>query len=435
MTEINPPPSTPNNSVAPTASNSNSEDVLLYNPSEVAWATSEFIRTPPSLVSRSYLYVLGLLLFSAIIFCSVFPIVISVNSRGNIVTEKQVFPIRSPINLKVAKLEVVNNQTVKKGDLILISEEQLAPEEYRLIREQKDWMLRWLKGNQTGPCQNCLPQLRLFSEKAFQIETKTTLRDILSPVQELVRELVNLKQEYDNLPNLTASLRNQINQATRKLREIERRKAQSLLAVQVEQLQNEIISGKSQIADRLQSVQSKLEITSGKLELKLVNLMSAVDKYKSQQSLTAPEDGTITQLKVSGPGQYLTEGQEIMMLVPQGSTFEAELFIANRDISQVKPGQPVTLKLDALPEREFGALTGQVKTLTMMSINASDRSANDGAFKVIVKLDRQSMNKNGVEYPFRIGMSLDGFVITEYRTLTSLALKKFFNLKDSVLRN
>lgn len=403
---------------------------LVYESSRVSWATAELIQSTSSWGARSFVYFLTASCLVGLIYSSFAKVAVPVEAPGVIATESAVLPIKSAINLRIAKLMVRNNQAVKKGDVLLVSEESLSEAEYSAIRAHIQELALVLAEDRNEECKTCLPTLERLAARSYTVKGLGEAGASFEAVQGMLRELVTSKRQYSRMDEVTASLRRQIELAQRKLGEIRRRKAEKIMAYQIEQLNGEIVSAQAQIAERTQSLKTGIENTRNRLEVKLAGLLPALEQQLSNHVIVAPMDGTVSQLKVGGSGEYLSAGQAILELVPSHSQFIAQLGVANRDISRIRRGLDVTLKLDALPEREFGVLTGKVEAVPA-TVDAVDSSKTDSSYRVLVKLDRQSLKKGDVEYTFRSGMTLQGFVITERETLLRLAFRRLFNLFQS----
>lgn len=83
----------------------------------------------------------------------------------------------------------------------------------------------------------------------------------------------------------------------------------------------------------------------------------------SLQRLTAPVDGTITQLSIHTIGGIVEPAKPIMVVVPKGGSLVAEVKILNKDVGFVKEGQPVAIKLEAFPFTRYGTIPGQVESI------------------------------------------------------------------------
>lgn len=83
----------------------------------------------------------------------------------------------------------------------------------------------------------------------------------------------------------------------------------------------------------------------------------------SLQRLTAPVDGTITQLSIHTIGGVVEPAKPIMVVVPKGGSLVAEVKILNKDVGFVKEGQPVAVKLEAFPFTRYGTIPGHVESI------------------------------------------------------------------------
>lgn len=83
----------------------------------------------------------------------------------------------------------------------------------------------------------------------------------------------------------------------------------------------------------------------------------------SLQRLTAPVDGTITQLSIHTIGGVVEPAKPIMVVVPKGGSLVAEVKILNKDVGFVKEGQPVAIKLEAFPFTRYGTIPGHVESI------------------------------------------------------------------------
>jgi multidrug efflux pump subunit AcrA (membrane-fusion protein) len=192
------------------------------------------------------------------------------------------------------------------------------------------------------------------------------------------------------------------------------------------------VESRAQLASREQAARMRMTGIRDRLEVRLASLASSLELHRSQQTITAPVDGWVTDLKVSGAGQFVPAGQELLTLVPAGSRFIAELDVANRDISRVRAGMKVKLRLETFSEREFAPIEGKVATVPA---NVASLSLPDSApYRIRVELDSQSVRRNGREYPFRLGMAALGSIVIEHRSILQLALDRLFRLRDETLR-
>ena len=62
-------------------------------------------------------------------------------------------------------------------------------------------------------------------------------------------------------------------------------------------------------------------------------------------------------------GSVLKEGDTLMTLAPMNAPVEAEIEIASRDVGFIRPGDPVTIKIDAFDFAAHGTVEGVVKSI------------------------------------------------------------------------
>jgi membrane fusion protein (multidrug efflux system) len=71
---------------------------------------------------------------------------------------------------------------------------------------------------------------------------------------------------------------------------------------------------------------------------------------RSYADITAPEDGWVTH-RVVEQGQYVQVGQALLAIVPRTVWVTANF--KETQLTHMKPGQPVWIKIDAFPQRKF----------------------------------------------------------------------------------
>lgn len=406
-----------------------SRQPIRYDPSRVSWATSEFVREQPVVGSRIFLYAMLGAALVATAYSAVAPVAISVEARGVLVSESPAIPLRTPVAIKVAKLNVRENQEVKKGDVLIVSADQLSADQYTRVAAQIAQLQALLTQIDNKTCPQCAARLTALAKTVFIFDHKGAIDEAFAPARELVGSLAQAVTQLEAVAMTTSAARRQIELTAQKLAEIKRRGAQQMLAQEMEVLTSEAVSARNLIADKQQSADAAVSNASTRLAVRLTTLAAQLDIYRTQQNMVAPADGVISRLRASGEGEILPAGEVVMEVVPGGAALVAELAIANRDISQVRAGMDVIVRLDALPEREFGAVRGQVIEVPLDIASPSDTQS---AYKVRVRLVSQALMKRHVEYPFRMGMALQGLVVTGHQSILQLAIRKLFGLEAGV---
>lgn len=94
--------------------------------------------------------------------------------------------------------------------------------------------------------------------------------------------------------------------------------------------------------------------------------------------ITAPVDGTVSQLGIHTIGGVIQAAQPLMTIVPKDSTLVIEAQVENRDIGFLKKGQPVKVKLDAFPFTDYGMIDATLDDISADAIATDDNGTRSG---------------------------------------------------------
>lgn len=136
-------------------------------------------------------------------------------------------------------------------------------------------------------------------------------------------------------------------------------------------------------------------------------------------TLRAPVSGTVQQLAVHTVGGVVTPAQALLVVVPSEEALEVEATVLNKDIGFVRPGQAVTVKVESFPYTRYGYLTGKVVSV---SHDAAQVEQLGLVFPARVKLERATLDIDGVEVRLSAGMSLSAEIKTGKRRVIDYLL-------------
>src|SRR3954470_9707327 len=100
-------------------------EALVYDPSRVSWAVAEAVSTPPSSLARSALYMVVFLIVGAVVYAQLTKITITVEGPGTIRTSAKIIPVKAEAAGRLKTFNVIENQPVKKGQVIAELDDQL----------------------------------------------------------------------------------------------------------------------------------------------------------------------------------------------------------------------------------------------------------------------------------------------------------------------
>jgi membrane fusion protein len=151
--------------------------------------------------------------------------------------------------------------------------------------------------------------------------------------------------------------------------------------------------------------------------------------------VTAPLAGRVTAL-TTFTGETVTSEFPLLTILPEGGRLEAHLLVPTRAIGFVRVGQEVRLRLDAFDYRRFGSREGTVTTVSSsVFLPTETRFATrigEPSYRVIVRLDDQSVRAYGNEFFLRAGMTLRADIILERRSLLDWLLDPLLGLRGRV---
>lgn len=143
-------------------------------------------------------------------------------------------------------------------------------------------------------------------------------------------------------------------------------------------------------------------------------------------ALTAPQDGIVLDVARRSVGSVLREAEALITLVPLGVPLIAEITLRSADIGHARPGDPVTVKIDAFPFQRHGTVQGRLRAVAPESGQRNEsgeaRMGSAGMHAGQVELSTQSLA--GLPEGSRItpGMTLTAEIKVGTRNLLSYFL-------------
>jgi HlyD family secretion protein len=193
----------------------------------------------------------------------------------------------------------------------------------------------------------------------------------LAGISELVAKGYATRTRLFELQRHMAELRGNIG-------ELDARVAEARQTIGQTELEIETAAGQRQqdVSKELQEAQAQ--------EADLAQRRRAAADLLEKRTLTAPEAGTVTNIRYFTPGSSIVPGQPIMDLVPGDDRLLVEAPIRPDEIGRVRVGQRINVRLTAYKQHRVPTLTGHVVYVS------ADRQANDKGepfFMVRAELD------------------------------------------------
>ena len=218
------------------------------------------------------------------------------------------------------------------------------------------------------------------SELAALETRRLLLQDEISGVQQLVAKGLERKPHLLQLQRDLATIDGQHGDTL----------AQIAKARQtIDESQVEILSLKNdrqrEIADELRDTQKKLH--------ELQEEAQAASDVLARTDVRAPEDGTVTDLRVHTPGGVINAGEPLLDLVPEADTLIIEAEVRPEDIDRVHEGLPAQVRLLPYKERRTPPLDA---TVTYVSADRIvDKRTNQAYFAAKLRVDQRELKALG----------------------------------------
>lgn len=124
--------------------------------------------------------------------------------------------------------------------------------------------------------------------------------------------------------------------------------------------------------------------------------------------IRAPVAGVVLGLQISGPQAVLRPAEPVLAIVPQDRPLVVDARISPFDIDEIRPGQPVRLRLPALPGRTTPELTGQLVTVSPDVLSDAATGAAYYCAEIRIAPDQVAVP----DRPLLPGMPVEAFIAT-----------------------
>jgi membrane fusion protein (multidrug efflux system) len=232
------------------------------------------------------------------------------------------FPVAAKISGYVASVAVTDNQHVKAGDVIL----KIDPRDYQIALDQANGQTGVAKAAiANAEAQIAAAQAAVDEAKAGVVSTEAALR---------YAQEENTRQQQ--LVKTRAASEQMAQQAASTLRQAQANFSQAQAHVTA------AVKNKTAAEAQRASAVASLRQAEAQRESAEQNMKYTV--------ITAAQPGRVVRLSGS-KGQYVQAGQAVSMFVPDEIWVTANF--KETQLSDMRPGQPVDLTIDAYPDRTF----------------------------------------------------------------------------------
>lgn len=178
--------------------------------------------------------------------------------------------------------------------------------------------------------------------------------------------------------------------------------------------------------------EAKKELNGVNAELgRIRETQTALQDRVKRTTLRSPVNGIVQRLHTNTIGGVITPGSGIVDIVPQDDALLVEIRINPADIAYVNVGQFARLKFSAYDFAIHGSLQGIV---TFVSADTVTNEEGESYYLVRIKPVKSFLGATRGELPIRIGMTAEGDIITDKKTILSYLTEPVHRGIDKALR-
>lgn len=239
-------------------------------------------------------------------------------------------------------------------------------------------------------------------------------------IQQLVRRGVKSKYELLNIEKEYTDVSSELETA--------------LLSIKRSELAIE--EAKNRISEKINSFRAEasniLQETVGMISRFEARLVGDEDKV-AKTVILSPVDGIVKQLNFNTIGGVVQSGADLVEIVPQSDILLVEAKIDPRDIAFINPSQKAIVKITAYDFSIYGGLDAKIVEISADSIVDKESKEGKSYYRVIVKTEKNYLERNGQKLPIIPGMIASVDIITGKKTILDFILKPILKVKQNAL--
>lgn len=389
----------------------------------------------------------------AVLWASWAEIDTAVSGFGRVTTSVPNFVVQPLETALVRNLGVTEGEVVEKGQVLATLDATFAQADLSTTRSMLTSVLAQearLKAELTGvPPTEVLPQgvalgalqteiyqrrqaeraatLRAYDEQVNQLRAEiATSRGDAADMAAQVEVLVEIEGMRERL--MGAGHGSRLNFLTAKHQRLSVEREQRRLLSATARMQHELRAVEAERTRYLSDWSSRTaqELVQVRREReRLGEQLKKAERRESLVQLVAPARGIVLEIAERSIGSVVQQAEPMFTIVPMDVGLQVEVDIQPKDVSQVRVGDPVRIKLDALPFQKHGVIEGRIAVIsedTIKSKGGKGAPPEGDVYRAEVELTDAAMENVPDNFRLIPGMSGTAEIIVGKRRLISYFL-------------
>ncbi len=415
---------------------------------------------PVMFAARGTIWVTASLVAACFAAAGLIPIDKVVTAQGKVVAENPTSVIQPLETAIIRSVDVREGQVVRKGTLLARLDPTFAAADAGALQNQVESLqaevdrLTAEASGKTYTPRNSTPMALMQaaiaaqrkSERAYKMEgynqkiaslysqSQRSIGDVKAYGERLkvAEELESKRIELEKL-----QVGSQINRLAATDSRLEVRRGLDGAIAQVQQGKRDIAALEAERDGYDQNWRSQVnqELTdaSRKLSDAKENFNKAARRHQLVE-LRADQDEIVLNIAKVSPGSVLQSGEQLMSLTPLDAPNEVEINVPGSDAGFVRPGNPVTIKLDAFPFTQYGGAEGSVRIVSPDSFQGNPDEKQRGVqqmpqqgpafFRSRVTIDELKLHDTPSGFHVTPGMPVTADIKVGKRTVLSYLLSR-----------
>jgi HlyD family secretion protein len=417
---------------------------------------------PVSVTANAALYTVGALLAAAVIWSLVGTLDRIVVAPGKIATRAPSLVMQPYTTSRILSLDVKAGDHVVKGQVLARFDPTFSEADVSSLQQKVDSltaMTERLEAQLRGQSFTAGPDAgaaRITQAQIFEQERNTYDAELSQRDARLAQIESQIQVDQSSIPGIRSQLgmANEVNNMYERLRRqqaaatLDILRSQSSLIdaqnrlhntegdlVKYQQQHAEIVQERQAFIDKWRSDHNHDLVEARQNLAEAVENLNKANRMQDFSQLTAPVDGTVQEVAERSSGSVLREAETLMTLVPDTADLYIEANVASRDISYLKLGDSVRIKLESYPFQRFGTLNG---TLTVISPDSAvlkeGEDESKRVYHVQVRLNENLGQLAARNIHVKPGLVASAEIKTGGQTIAAYILHPVLRIGDEAMR-